>query len=86
MQLRVAHALTGAASGTYEAGTERVEQREALRAFNELQQRVVGTAMHGLVGSEVPALTAAMMRDLLAGTANPGKRLGDVLPSRLPVA
>ena len=44
--LRLAHELTVRARGAYDAGTAGVADACALRAFNELQHKIVGHLLH----------------------------------------
>ena len=44
--LRLAHELTVRARGAYDAGSAGVANPGALRAFNELQHKVVGHLLH----------------------------------------
>jgi hypothetical protein len=49
---RLAHELTICARSTYEPGTHEVRQPALLRAYNELQHRVVGSLRDHLLGEE----------------------------------
>jgi hypothetical protein len=47
----LAHGLTVCGRGTYEAGTARVLEPEALRLYNELQHQVTGSLRDHLSGA-----------------------------------